>query len=57
MDTVFAINLPKITLAPDELFKIGPITITNSNLTMIIVMVLLVIRPGVIRTLWRESAT
>lgn len=43
MDPTFAINLPKITLAPDELFQIGPITITNSNLSMIIVMVFLVL--------------
>ncbi len=43
MDPVFAINLPKITLAPDELFHIGPVPITNSNLTMLIVMVLLVL--------------
>src|SRR4051812_23752739 len=43
MDPVFAINLPKITLAPDVLFHIGPIPITNSNLTMLIVMAFLVI--------------
>jgi F-type H+-transporting ATPase subunit a len=43
MDPTFAIDLPKITLAPEELFSIGPISITNSNLTMIIVMVVLVI--------------
>jgi F-type H+-transporting ATPase subunit a len=43
MDPIFAINLPKITLAPDTLFHIGPIPITNSNLVMIIVMVAIIL--------------
>ena len=43
MDPTFAINLPKITLAPDELFSIGPVAITNSNLLMLIVMVLIIL--------------
>lgn len=43
MDPVFAIVLPKITLAPDELFTLGPIRITNSNLTMLLVMAFIVI--------------
>lgn len=43
MDPIFAIDLPKITLAPDELFTLGPIRITNSNLTMLLVMAFIVI--------------
>jgi F-type H+-transporting ATPase subunit a len=43
MDTVFAINIPHVSLPAEELFKIGPLEITNSNLTMIIVMAAIVI--------------
>lgn len=39
MDPMFAITIPKISLAPEELFHIGPLQITNSNLTMLIVMI------------------
>jgi F-type H+-transporting ATPase subunit a len=38
MGTVFAINIPRVSLPAEELFKIGPLEITNSNLTMIVVM-------------------
>jgi F-type H+-transporting ATPase subunit a len=43
MDTVFAINIPHVSLPAEELFKIGPISVTNSNLQMILVMAALVI--------------
>jgi F-type H+-transporting ATPase subunit a len=43
MDTVFAINIPHVSLPAEELFKIGPISITNSNLQMFLVMAALVI--------------
>ena len=43
MDTIFAINVPKISLPAEELFKLGPVKITNSNLMMLIVMTLLVL--------------
>ncbi len=43
MDTIFAINIPRVSLPAEELFKIGPLEITNSNLTMIIVMVAIVV--------------
>jgi F-type H+-transporting ATPase subunit a len=39
MGTVFAINIPRVSLPAEELFKIGPLEITNSNLTMMVVMV------------------
>lgn len=43
MGTVFAINIPRVSLPAEELFKIGPLEITNSNLTMMLVMVAIVI--------------
>lgn len=43
MGTVFAINIPHVSLPAEELFKIGPLEITNSNLTMTIVMVAIII--------------
>lgn len=43
MGTIFAINIPHVSLPAEELFKIGPLEITNSNLTMLIVMCLLAI--------------
>ncbi len=43
MDTIFAINVPKISLPAEELFHIGPVKLTNSNLMMLIVMTLLVL--------------
>ena len=39
MDTVFAINIPHISLPAEELFRIGPLPITNSNLQMLLVMI------------------
>lgn len=39
MDPIFAISIPKISLAAEELFHIGPLQITNANLTMLIVMI------------------
>ncbi|MDQ2785923.1 MAG: F0F1 ATP synthase subunit A [Chloroflexota bacterium] len=39
MDTVFAINIPHVSLPAEELFKIGPLSITNSNLQMLLVMI------------------
>lgn len=39
MGTMFAISIPRVSLPAEELFKIGPLEITNSNLTMMIVMV------------------
>src|SRR6476661_1138830 len=43
MGTVFAINIPRVSLPAEELFKIGPLEITNSNLTMLIVMTFIVV--------------
>lgn len=43
MGTIFAINIPRVSLPAEELFKIGPLEITNSNLTMIIVMAAILI--------------
>jgi F-type H+-transporting ATPase subunit a len=43
MGTVFAINIPHVSLPAEELFKIGPLEITNSNLTMLIVMAVIVV--------------
>lgn len=43
MDPIFALNIPKISLAPEELFHLGPLKVTNSNLTMLVVMAAVVI--------------
>ncbi len=43
MDPIFAIDLPKISIAAEELFRIGPLSVTNSLLMMFIVMAALVI--------------
>lgn len=43
MGTVFAINIPRVSLPAEELFKIGPLEITNSNLTMAVVMAAILI--------------
>ncbi len=43
MGTIFAINIPRVSLPAEELFKIGPLEITNSNLTMMIVMAAILI--------------
>ncbi len=39
MGPMFAISIPTISLAPEELFHIGPLQITNSNLVMMIVII------------------
>lgn len=42
MDPMFAlVEIPKISLAAEELFRIGPLKFTNSNLTMFVVMIAL----------------
>ncbi len=43
MGTVFAINIPRVSLPAEELFKVGPLEVTNSNLTMAVVMVAILI--------------
>lgn len=43
MDTLFAINIPHVSLPAEELFRIGPLSITNSNLQMMLVMAGIVI--------------
>jgi F-type H+-transporting ATPase subunit a len=43
MGPIIAITIPKISLPAEELFHIGPVKITNSNLMMLIVMVALVV--------------
>lgn len=43
MGTVFAINIPHVSLPAEELFNVGPVSITNSNLQMLLVMAGIVI--------------